>query len=1179
MKNNSIAIVGMAAKFPDAMTISSFWQNVVNGRSSVEKFNRPELIKAGVSEKYVNDPDYRPNSAIIKNIDKFDADFFGITKRDAQILDPQFRQFFEVAWWALEDAGLTVENATKNIGVFCSSGMSLYSDKTMNSYYRVNVESNSVLMETLDPIQAKILTLAEYLPTQLSYKLNLTGPSLSVNTACSSSLVSIHLAVQSLLKGECEAALAGASAIHAPHIAGYLYNQGSIFSDDGVCRPFDAKANGIVGGNGVGAVVLKTLANAEKDKDMIYAIINATSINNDGSNKVSYTAPSIDGQKNNIINVLKKSKIDVNGLDFIEAHGTGTKLGDPIEIAALNQALKQLGYNDNKIKIGSVKANIGHLDTAAGIASFIKTACAIYYGVLPGITNFNEPNSVLEIEKTCFELQSQATPWSKPKAERHALVAALGAGGTNAHIVVSGYELKQIIQKNELENKNYFVLFMSGFSKKSLEDNLEKMASFLENSEESLANICYSAACKRAIFSNRCLVIAQNKSQMIKYIREKTKTKFFLGQIISKAKKQHSWANYALDNSARLLDLSQLENLVSDYCIKGLLPYALYQQVSQDSFAHIKLPQYCFDEKRYWIDYQSNTDNKNWIYITEFIQIESPGLLSGNSDNESFNYYEISCDLKQNKVQDIINKLNTENNSGLVIYVEKLKLNELTQNLISLAKILVCIEQSLDKVVKLLLISESALLVSESDEIELASLANAIWSGLRVACHEMINLAPIWLDIGKNTSPLDRNALIEILLTQECFIKGDELACRKQKLYRQELKSLPLLALEDKDSLNKSNLQILLGGNGSIGWQLVDKLAQEGFKNLLIVSRQDKDKEILDKLSNMKIDGCSVHWLTANVAEDSGWEILKSKIKTLNLDVGCIYHLCGVIEDATMSNLNKTLLTNVTQAKIEPLIRLQHCMKWLKPERIVLFSSLSSGLGTAGQYAYAAANGFSDGWSIEQRHKGINVISMQWGPWSGGGMIEKIQKAGKTQHLANLEMMEINKAIELIDICFEYKKAVYTIASLDPVLDNLINKPHIRYEIGKKLFSQDKQQLIQEISPDFIQTSIMGLIHDLVEVEPTHPEFLDLTFSQLGIDSLGVIQIRKLISDRLNVKLSVSDLYSNPSVRKLLEFLNNKLKRDDLPKAKLSGTYLNINDTNLFDEQRELIIDEICSLI
>lgn len=399
-----VAVIGMAGRFPDAPDIEKYWKNIVEGRCSAKTHSAQTLRKRGVPDDYVNDDTYVGVTNPLRDIEFFDYEFFGFNRRDAEIMDPQFRQFFEVAWLALEDAGLAGRQREMNIGVMSSSGMSLYSDKYMNNYFNVNVRSHNNLMNNLDPIQAKVLTEREYLPTHLSYKLNLTGPSFPVNTACSSSLVAIHLATQSLAKGECDAVIVGGAAIHAPDLCGYFYNEGSIFSVDGVCRPFDKSANGIVGGNGVGVVVLTTLEDAKARGDRIYAVIKGSSINNDGALKVSYTAPSVDGQKHNVVRALNASKVDAAAIGLVEAHGTGTAMGDPIEVAALEQAFDQCGGSKEKIRIGSVKSNIGHLDTAAGIASFIKAVCAIYHGQKPGTANYAEPNTQLGLSKSCFKI-------------------------------------------------------------------------------------------------------------------------------------------------------------------------------------------------------------------------------------------------------------------------------------------------------------------------------------------------------------------------------------------------------------------------------------------------------------------------------------------------------------------------------------------------------------------------------------------------------------------------------------------------------------------------------------------------------------------------------------------------------------------------------------------------------
>ncbi len=370
---DEIAVIGMACHFPGAKDVDSFWHNLQNGVESISFFTDEELVAAGINPTVLNDPSYVKSGGVLKDIELFDAAFFGFTPQEAEITDPQHRLFLECVWEALENAGYNSEIYPGQIGLFAGVALS--------SYLLTNIFSNFYahrdLLKPAETFKIFIGNDKDHLPTQISYKLNLRGPSVNVQTTCSTSLVAVHFACQSLLSGESDIALAGGVSITVPQITGYYYEQGGIVSPDGHCRAFDANAGGTVFGNGLGVVVLKRLEDAISDRDYIHAVIKGSAINNDGSLKVGYTAPSIDGQTAVISEAMALAGVDPETISYVETHGTGTSLGDPIEIAALTQAFGSSTDKKNFCAIGSVKTNVGHLNTAAGVTGLIKTVQAL----------------------------------------------------------------------------------------------------------------------------------------------------------------------------------------------------------------------------------------------------------------------------------------------------------------------------------------------------------------------------------------------------------------------------------------------------------------------------------------------------------------------------------------------------------------------------------------------------------------------------------------------------------------------------------------------------------------------------------------------------------------------------------------------------------------------------------
>ena len=424
-----IAIVGMAGRFPGAGDIETLWTCLCAGTECLTLNGPRELRAAGVTEPLIDDPRYVPVNGTLPHADLFDADFFSMSARDASITDPQHRVLLEIAWHALEDAGLDPRRSEAATGVFVGCGSS--------SYLLRYLLPNRADLKDVGELRVRMGNGQEYLATRLSWKLNLTGPSLSVNTACSTSLVAVQVACDSLLSHQCDVALAGGISIQFPQESGYLYTEGGILSTDGHCRAFDSQANGPVSGNGGAIVVLKRLSDAQEDGDRIYAVIRAGAINNDGSDKAGFTAPGVTGQTRVIAEALELSGLPADRIGYIETHGTGTPVGDPIEFAALCSAFQHRTSLKQFCAIGSIKTNLGHLDEAAGIAGLIKTALSLYHRRIPPSLHFTEPNAELEYKSSPFYVNTTLQEWPAPGLHpRAAAVSSFGIGGTNAHVVL-----------------------------------------------------------------------------------------------------------------------------------------------------------------------------------------------------------------------------------------------------------------------------------------------------------------------------------------------------------------------------------------------------------------------------------------------------------------------------------------------------------------------------------------------------------------------------------------------------------------------------------------------------------------------------------------------------------------------------------------------------------------------
>ncbi|MEH1973942.1 MAG: beta-ketoacyl synthase N-terminal-like domain-containing protein [Nostoc sp.] len=504
---SEIAIIGLAGRFPGAKNIDEFWHNLKNGIESISWFSDQELLESGVDAALLENPSYVKRNAVIEDAELFDADFFGFNPRDAEITDPQHRIFLECAWEALEKAGYNSETYNGSIGVFAGSNLSGY---LLNIYFNQNIR-NSV-----DEQQIAIAGDKDYLATRTSYKLNLTGPSYTVQTACSTSLVAVHLACQSLLNGECDMALVGGVSISASRKSGYLYNEGGINSPDGHCRAFDAKARGTVGGEGVGIVVLKRLEDALTDRDSIDAVIKGSAINNDGSNKVSYTAPRIEGQAKVIKTAQVVAELEPETITYIEAHGTGTSLGDPIEIAALTQAFQSSTKKKGFCAIGSLKTNIGHLDAAAGVAGLIKTVLALKHKQIPPSLHFEEPNPQIDFANSPFYVNNKLSQWKVDKHPRRAGVSSFGIGGTNAHVIL---EEAPLFTSQESISRPWQLLAISAKTQTALESTTTNLTNYLTQYPDiNLADVAHTLQVGRRNFSHRRVLLCQDIQDAIKIL-------------------------------------------------------------------------------------------------------------------------------------------------------------------------------------------------------------------------------------------------------------------------------------------------------------------------------------------------------------------------------------------------------------------------------------------------------------------------------------------------------------------------------------------------------------------------------------------------------------------------------------------------------------------------------------
>ncbi|GAB3899445.1 polyketide synthase [Spirosoma agri] len=509
-----VAVIGMAGRFPGATTIDEFWNLLKQGRETTRFFTDEELDPT-IPAKLKNDPLYVKARGVIANADQFDAPFFGLAPTVAQLMDPQQRIFLEIAWEALEQTGYLPQHYSGRVGVFAGCGN--------NSYYLNNVLTNRDLVDQIGSFQVMTLNEKDYIASRTAYQLNLKGPAVSVYSACSTSLLAITQAVQSIRSGQTDVALAGGASITAPINSGHLYQEGAMLSKDGHCRSFDAKGEGTVFSDGAGVVLLKSLADAQRDGDTVYAVIKGIGVNNDGAGKGSFTAPNAEGQAGSIAMAIADADIDPATISYVEAHGTATPLGDPIELDGLT-----MGFGEQTEKqycaIGSIKSNMGHLTQAAGVAGFIKTTLALYHKQIPASLNFSTPNPAINFTDTPFFVNTQLTDWQPTGARQHnprrAGVSSFGVGGTNVHVV-----LEEFANENPVSETGRPVQLVT-WSAKSLvsrEAYASRLAdAFRQNTQLSLADAAFTLQTTRADFTHRRFAVAATTAELIEKLSAET---------------------------------------------------------------------------------------------------------------------------------------------------------------------------------------------------------------------------------------------------------------------------------------------------------------------------------------------------------------------------------------------------------------------------------------------------------------------------------------------------------------------------------------------------------------------------------------------------------------------------------------------------------------------------------
>lgn len=1042
LKSGDIAVIGLSGRFPGANNIDEFWKNLCDGKESISRFSDKEVIDSGVSPETLKKPGYVKAWGTIDDVDKFDAEFFGFNPREAEMLDPQQRIFLEEVFKAIQNAGYDTEKLGGSVGIFASVGMNTYADGLKKVYGADGLAANYQIMTSNDK---------DFLATRAAYKLGLRGPALTVQTACSSSMVAVHLACRSLLSGECDMAAAGGVSVRLPQKSGYLYQDGMILSPDGHCRAFDKNAKGTVGGNGAGVVILKRLEDALRDGDTISAVIKGTAVNNDGSQKVGYTAPTIDGQAGVIAAAQQKAGINPETVTYVETHGTGTPLGDPIEIEALKKVFQSKTDKKHFCALGSVKTNIGHLDAASGISGFIKTVLSLKNKKIPASLNFESPNPKIDFENSPFYVNTRLKEWESDSLPRRAGISSFGIGGTNVHAVL---EEAPVLQSDVADGTPSLLLF-SAKDKKALERMTDNFLEFLKkNPDINIRDAAYTLQMGRREFQVRRYLVCTDTADAIKALSDKNANPKRVFDNINKGAQAHS-------------NLTGLDAIGQKWLAGDKIDWsALYKGERRK---RIPLPSYPLEKQSYWyqepaksqenVKTAKNPDIGQWFYTPVWKQsADSTGaaepridageaMLVLKSDNdfsnklaariksryaasvaiagdgygkidggytfdaENFEDYKtiISEITAGKKSLRIINLLGV---TGRLSDKEALENGELLfDSMINTAKALGDISWKNPTQIKA--VTDNSQKIFGESEVYPQKVLHL--GACRVIPIEYANIKCQSIDV---LTEENSEFAIDVLIN-ELFSNSQERVAAYRGAFRwiQNYEKTGLRAganpaLKIKDG----GTYLITGGLGGVGLIIAGFLAQKAKVNLVLTGRsqfpdesewdnwlsqhapKDTVSRKIQKLRALKSMGAQIMICRADVTDKEQMNSLRGQIESRFEKLDGIIHAAGRPGGGMIQLKNKEESRAVFAPKVTGTQVLYDTFKDQNLDFILLCSSLNAITGGFGQVDYSGANAFLDAFAQKYNTADTRVLSVDWDRFPGIGMSAKTSSVSGEEH-------------------------------------------------------------------------------------------------------------------------------------------------------------------------------------
>lgn len=1131
MQHEPIAVIGMGCRLPaGANDPESYWDLLSQGRDGISEVPKNRW---DIDAFYDPDPD-APGKMITRkagfmdHIDLFDAEFFRISHREAQSMDPQQRILLEVVWEALERAGIAPASLENSLtGVFIGASYSDHSALIQRAQ-----------LDKLGTYSALSISLSA-LNGRISYGLGLLGPSMTVDTACSSSLTSLNLACTSLQRGECNLAIAGGVYVMLSPAVFIMLSRAKMLAADGHCKTFDASGDGYARGEGAGVLILKRLSDAERDHDNILAIIRASAVNQDGPSS-GLTVPNRVAQVQLMEKTLSDAKLKSTDISYVEAHGTGTELGDPIEVAAIKDVYGKERLAENPLFLGSVKSNIGHLEGAAGIAGLIKIILSIEHEALPPNLNFTHLNPKINLDAIPAKIITSLTSW-KPEENRvrRAAISAFGFTGTNAHAIVEEY-VHAVHEKSTVEDPPLHILTLSAKTEAALNALISRYQEFLEKTQENLADICYTANVGRNHERFRVAILAQDLDDLKLQIAE---SKYRKGEVKTTEPRDIAFSGdwkvflkKLADDYVKGIEIDWKKFYLPYLRKKVILPTYPFQKTAFPIIGVISPEEKSLSGLEFFYDWQSlayelpdvhlEAPLGHWLVFVD--EKTSPILL------EQFKIYQGTCRfvslasipktkedflvlLQEEKIDGILHFSGTGEQGELSSAEIQRAQTSSTESLLNLTQALIQLQETLR--ISLFIVSSKNLIFSP-----LEGLFKTIF-----AEHPELSMKLIYLE-----EKWDASLLFKALFdpSDEIIFNLGEQAATVPRLQR-------LSEVEDqKLNIRNDSTYLITGALGELGLCVAKWLVEKNAGRVVLTGRRQPDASIL---KNLEEPGTEIRYELLDISNEKAVETLLASLNQSTKPLKGIFHLAGILDDATFLDLDWPRFEKVFASKVYGSYYLHQYSKNL--DYFVLFSSLASTLGSAGQGNYASACAFMDALAAYRRTQGLPAHSLSWGPWAEIGMAKDLvarhARAGFLGIKPKEGILALEKAITL-------KQAHITIANMDwkKYIEHLIKPPSwIKLfgskEVSLKNFRVELEGKSTSEKVPFIQAYVTEIIRDVFAVPESQVVDAKMGFFDMGIDSLMAVEIKNRLQFALGKEPVIDNvaIFNYPSIETMSQHL------------------------------------------